>query len=124
MIKISIAGFLLYVAMVLTAITVSHNQPAYARGQQVSLSTSLRAGSTQIYDAPHREFLVSGESGGVEGNPFVICIGLVAIASLSFGFLRHHQILEARRKEDEAEQTAQRKANQFGTRPVGKEPPR
>jgi hypothetical protein len=124
MTKITITGFLLFVVMAVTAICVSHNQPAYARDQQVWLSPSLQSGSTQIFDAPHRKVLVSGESDGMEGNPFIICIGLVALLSLSIGFFRHHQIVEERRKENEAEQTAHRKANQFGTRPVGKEPPK
>jgi hypothetical protein len=125
MFKISIAGFLLFLAMVVTAITVSHNQPAYAREQHVWMSPGLQADSTQTFDATgYRKVLVSGGSDGMEGNPFIICIGLVAIMSLAMGFLGHHGILEARRKENEAEQAAQRKANQFGTRPGGKEPPR
>jgi hypothetical protein len=122
MTKISITGFLLFVVMAVTAICVSRNQPAYARDQHVWLSPSLQTGSTQNFDAPHQKVLVSGESDGAEGNPFIICIGVVSLLSLSLGFYRHHQIVETRRKEHEAERDAQRKANQFGTRAAGKEP--
>jgi hypothetical protein len=122
MTKISITGILLFVVMVVTAITVSRNQPAYAHDQHVWMSPPLAVGSTTIFDDSKPKVIVYGESGGLEDNPFIIVVGLVAILSLAFGFLRYHRILEDRRSENENAQIAQRKSNQFGTRSAGKEP--
>lgn len=118
MVKISITGFLLFIFMIVTAVSTSQNQPAFAHDQSVWISPAPVAQTGSILDASHPQVIAYGESGGIEGNRFVIVIGLAAILWLAYGFFRYHQILEGRRGEAEAALETERKANQFGTRPA------
>ena len=138
MIKSIFAGALLFIAMVCTALVVSHSVanvegvPGFISGNSGGYPGGYPGGysaSGQINAHPHPGFAIdgsstrvntAGEGGGLEDNPFVIAFGLTFILSFAIGFWKYHQILEERRATEEAAKSAECRTGQCN-RSGGKE---
>jgi hypothetical protein len=122
MIKTFLAGLLLFVVMVTTAVTVSHtalqNNTAAAAFSEPYTGSILQ--SAIPGEATHDPSDGGGRGGGLESNPFIIALGLTLIICVAIGFWKHHQIHEERNQATAAEEAAKLKATRFKP-PVRKE---
>lgn len=114
MIKSIFAGALLFLAMVCTAIIVSHSVPngSAVGGYIAPEQNHAQAHPGSFNDGSSTHVNTDGEGGGLEENPFVIAVGLTFILSFAIGFWKHHQILEERRATEEATKSAESRTGQ------------
>jgi hypothetical protein len=121
MIKTFLAGLLLFVVMVTTAVTVSHT--ALQKNTATAVFSEPYTGSilqSAIPGEATHDPSDGEEGGGLESNPFIIALGLTLIVCVAIGFWKYHQIHEERNEATRAEHAAKRKAARFKP-PVRKE---
>lgn len=119
MLKTIIAGVLLFIVMVCTAVTVSNMAPEGTSYTSAATGFS-RLRSQPILDNP-QPLLTSGSGGWLEDNPFGMAAGLVLILCVALGFWQYHHILEDRREAEQAAQVKERKSKRFKYLVGGKE---
>jgi hypothetical protein len=100
MIKATLAGALLFIIMVVTAMSVSPIAPP-SDGRNGDASLSMQQLPDSITQSTHPIVVHNGEDGGLEDNPLVVMFGIAFILCFAVGFWKYHHILEQQEADEQ-----------------------
>jgi hypothetical protein len=100
MIKTTFAGALLFIIMVVIAMSVSPIAPT-ENGRSGDTSFSMQQQQSDSILQSARPIVVhNGEDGGLEDNPLVVMVSIALILCFAVAFWKYHHILEQRQADE------------------------
>jgi hypothetical protein len=100
MIKATLAGALLFIIMVVTAMSVSPIAPP-SDGRSVGDASLSMQQPDSTFQSTHPIVVHNGEDGGLEDNPLVVMFGIALILCFAVAFWKYHHILEQQQADEQ-----------------------
>jgi hypothetical protein len=100
MIKATFAGALLFIIMVITAVSVSPIAPSKDGRNEEAAGTMSQQQPDSILQSAHPTVVHNGEDGGLEDNPLVVMVSVALIICFAVAFWKYHHILEQQKADE------------------------